>query len=227
MDTLKFGQDVGHNKKFDEKGNAHHFPGNTIVCILDHASEVFRNVAMERERLKASPIASCMTFLPDKSLHMTAIEGVVDKRREPERWTTKLPLDCPLVEVDDFFEKEFKKIPPLGKVRMRFDHLRCISGIVVALRPETEEDDKRIRSWRELVSKGLGLRFPGFETYEFHISMGYGIKEPDAMTLQALEEEKARFDAQCIAHPFSFEVPPASLTFFDDMLFFNTHRIPR
>lgn len=70
---LAFGRDVGHDRKFDEKGNAHHFPGNTMVCILDHSTEVFRRAVAERERLRESLIASHMSFLPDESLHMLSL----------------------------------------------------------------------------------------------------------------------------------------------------------
>lgn len=227
MEGLKFGQDIGEGKKFNADGSARFFPGNTMVCTLDHDSEVYRRIRAERDHLKTLAVAPCLTFMPDDSLHMTAIEGVVDRRRTPDRWTSLLPLDTPLVKVDDFFEKAFATVPPMGEVRMTFDHLRCTSAVVVALRPATAGDEKTIRSWREKVSKATGLRFPGFETYEFHITLAYGIRMPQGKEMEALDREKERFDQECKDHPFTFVVPRPSLTFFDNMLYFHKERIAR
>ncbi len=222
---LNFGQAVGH--KFNSDGSVRNFPGNTIICLLDHSTDVFRRVKEQKDFLACSPAGGCITVLPDESLHMTAIEGVCDKVRERPYWTDRFPLDAPLSEIDDFLEEQWKKIPPLGVVRMRFDQLWMDSGICIGLYPDHYEDDKRIRDWRDFVSNITGLRFPGHDRYRFHISLAYGIRMPDEKEDAFLETLKKKFDRMCKEAVFTFEVPEPSLTFFDGMFFFNKNRIPR
>jgi len=218
-----FGNCVG--KKFNSDGSVRFFPGNTIICILDHETEVYRKVLMERETLKKSSIASCLSFLPDESLHMTALEGVTDQNRK--KWSSKMPNDCKLSEVDDFFEKTFPTLPSLGTVFMTFDHLKIETALCIGLSPATKEDEQRIRNWRDETGEALGLHFPGHETYEFHISLAYGYRKPDKRQQAVLEGLCDAFAAECLEHPFSFKIPKPSLTYFDNMFYFSTTRIPR
>lgn len=224
MLDLKFGGSIG--KKFNEDGSVRHFPGNTMVCILDHSTEVFRRAKAERDLLDKI-CGRTISILPDESLHMTAIEGVCDQVRDKEHWTSKMPLDAPLVEVDDFFEETWNKLPKLGEVNMTFDHLWLEFGAAIALRPSTDADDKKIRAWRDTVGDAMGLHFPGHETYQFHISLAYGMWMPTEEELMRFEKEKERFDAECVNDPFSFTVPQPSMTFFNDMFLFNPFRIER
>ena len=73
----------------------------------------------------------------------------------------------------------------------------------------------------------MGLRFPGHDRYRFHISLGYGISMPDSREMEILSRFKNDFDAECRKEGFSFIVPPASMTYFDSMLYFSRTRIPR
>ena len=224
-DSISFGQSVG--KKFNSDGSARIFKGNTIICLLDHASEVFERVRKERDILSSKFEKSVFSPLPDESLHMTAIEGVCDLVREKDYWTSLISTDAPLVEVDDLFEKLWKSVPEFPSVYMRFDTLWVNTGILIGLYPDTYEDDVLIRDWRDEVSRIMGLRFPGHDRYHFHISLGYGISMPQGNDMIFLEMEKNRFDNECKKEGFSFKVPPASMTYFDSMLYFSTKRIPR
>lgn len=221
----RFGSDVG--KKFNTDGTVRFWPGNTMVCILDHHSEVFQRVREVRDALKASAIGPFITTLPDESLHMTAIEGVVDGKRDKEHWTSKLPLVAPLSEVDDFFAAEFEKLPPMGKVLMDFDCLRTGGGFNIGLKPHSRDDEERIRTWRKLAADAMGLHFPGWETYVFHIGLAYGITLPDAEGMLVHDTWPERYQKEWHEHPFTFQVPEPSMTYFDNMFFFSKKRIPR
>ncbi len=224
MLELKFGSSIG--RKFNEDGSVRRFPGNTMVSLLEPSSEVFRRARAERDILW-DICGSDISILPDESLHMTAIEGVCDQVRRPELWTDQLPLDAPLEAVDDLFEERWRELPPLGEVKMTFDHLWLEFGCAVALRPATVRDEWRIRSWRDRVADAMGLHFPDHDEYMFHISLAYGMRMPCDEVLKELETEKARFDRTCHEHSFSFTVPEPSLTFFDNMFFFSRNRICR
>ena len=224
MET-RFGFDVG--RKFNEDGSVRFGPGNTMICLLDHDSLVFQRIKEIRDDFGRNKIGECITLLPDESLHMTAIEGVVDGNRSPERWTTLLPCDTPLEKVDDLFQEKWKDIPPLGRVEMVFHHIRVGTGLCVALRAKSEDDERRIRAWREIVSEKMGLRFPSFETYEFHISLAYGFRTPSDEAMENLEEMVKKYDEKFSLEKFGFIVPEPSMTYFDNMFFFSKERIPR
>ena len=224
MET-RFGFDVG--RKFNEDGSVRFWPGNTMICLLDHDSLVFQRIKEIRDDFGRNKIGECITLLPDESLHMTAIEGVVDGNRSPERWTTLLPCDTPLEKVDDLFQEKWKDIPPLGRVEMVFHHIRVGTGLRVALRAKSEDDERRIRTWREIVSEKMGLRFPSFETYEFHISLAYGFRTPSDEAMENLEEMVKKYDEKFSLEKFGFIVPEPSMTYFDNMFFFSKERIPR
>lgn len=225
MEDLYFGKTVG--AKFNADGSVRTFPGNTIISLLDPMTEVFARSRHAQESLNGIAIARCLTLLPDVSLHMTAIEGVCDQVRRPELWTSRLPLDAPLEAVDDLFEHEWKDIPPLGRVEMTFSHLRIGGGVGIGLVPTGEDDNQRIRAWRDLVGQRLGLHFPNHGTYEFHISLAYGVFVPTQEEQDSLRAWKRAFDSTCMRQRFTFVVPEPSLTFFDSMFFFDTARIPR
>ena len=224
MET-RFGFDVG--RKFNEDGSVRFWPGNTMICLLDYDSLVYEKIKEIRDDFGRNKIGECLTLLPDESLHMTAIEGVVDGNRTPEHWTTLLPCDSPLEKVDDLFQEKWKDIPQLGKVEMVFHHIRVGTGLCVALRPKTEDDEKRIRGWREIVSEKMGLRFPSFETYEFHISLAYGYRVPNKEQMDNLENIVNEYNDEFAKDKFSFVVPEPSMTYFDNMFFFSKERIPR
>ena len=224
MET-RFGFDVG--RKFNEDGSVRFWPGNTMICLLDHDSIVYEKIKEIRDDFGRNKIGECLTLLPGERLHMTAIEGVVDGNRTPEHWTTLLPCDSPLEKVDDLFQEKWKYIPQLGKVEMVFHHIRVGTGLCVALRPKTEDDEKRIRGWREIVSKKMGLRFPSFETYEFHISLAYGYRVPNKEQMDNLENIVNEYNDEFAKDKFSFVVPEPSMTYFDNMFFFSKERIPR
>ena len=222
---LRFGFDVG--RKFNEDGSVRFWPGNTMICLLDHNTEVFGRIKKIRDNFVRNKIGECITPLPDISLHMTAIEGVVDGNRSQDHWTTLLPTDALLSDVDDFFQEKWNEIPPMGKVEMVFHHIRVGTGLCVALHPKTEDDEKRIRGWREIVSEKMGLRFPSFETYEFHISLAYGYRVPNKEHMDNLENIVNEYNDEFAKDKFSFVVPEPSMTYFDNMFFFSKERIPR
>ena len=224
MET-RVGFDVG--RKINADGSVRFWPGNTMICLLDHDSLVFQRIKEIRDDFGRNKIGEYITLLPDESLHMTAIEGVVDGNRSPERWTTLLPCDTPLEKVDDLFQEKWKDIPPLGRVEMVFHHIRVGTGLCVALRAKSEDDERRIRAWREIVSEKMGLRFPSFETYEFHISLAYGFRTPSDEAMENLEEMVKKYDEKFSLEKFGFIVPEPSMTYFDNMFFFSKERIPR
>jgi hypothetical protein len=221
----KFGNSVG--LKFDTNGDVLQFEGNTIISLLDHNTEVFRKAVLIRNDLEKMKISKCVTFLPDESLHMTVIEGVCDKVREKNYWTSLFPLDVKLTEIDKEFENKFVKISPFPKVLMSFYSFLVEGGICISLKPSSEEDKNKIEKWRDEVSDVLGLKFPNHNNYGFHISLAYGIEKPNEIQLVEFQDYMKAFELKYKNSHFEFEVPNPNLTYFNNMLFFNKERFER
>lgn len=225
MIGYSFGQAIG--KKFNADGSVRHFPGNTIICLLDRSCDAFRRVKELKDLLSGSAVKDCLVLLPDESIHMTAIEGVCDSVRESAFWVRDFSLDAPLTAVDDHMQEKWKGVPKLGRVRMRFDSLNVDTGISITLYPASYDDDKRIRDWRDIASETIGIRFPGHDRYRFHIGIAYGIRVPRQVEAFCLEKIRDSFNEACLREKFEFDLPDPELTFFENMFFFSRERIIR
>lgn len=214
-------------KKFNADGTVRHFPGNTIISMVNPNQEIFAHFLRIRHLLEESPAAPCVTLLPLSSIHMTVIEGVCDQVRQADHWTSLLPPDCSLAETDAFFEERLADVPPLEPVTLRMTHVVFTGAILLRLEPVTQANAARLKRYRNDVSTALGLRFPNHDSYRFHISLGYFTKEPtqrEAQALHAFGEQADRYIAQ---HEILMQAQPPQLMFFDDMFRFVPHRIPR
>lgn len=214
-------------KKFNADGTVRRFPGNTVISMVPHEGEFFPHFLHIRRLFEESAAAPCVTLLPLSSIHMTVIEGVCDQVRLAAHWTSLLPLDCPLSEVDACFESRFPGIPPLAPVSLRMTHVAFTGAILLRMEPVTQADAARLKRYRDDASAALGLRFPDHDRYRFHITLGYFTKEPtqqQAQGLRAFGEQADRYIAQ---HTLLMRAEPPQLTFFDDMFRFVPHRIPR
>lgn len=213
--------------KFNADGTVRFFPGNTVVSMITQDIPVYPAFRRIRAMLEAKEAARCVTMLPDDSLHMTVLEGVCHQWRRPELWTDRLPLDCRLTEVDDLFERVFHEAEPLGKVEMELDGINQSRGISVRVRPVTEEDDRKIRRYRDALADAMGVRFPNHDAYRFHISMCYFTKDPTEAEWEEIHAFKAEAEAYIGACKTRFVMREPLLTFFDNMFYFHPRRIDR
>lgn len=219
---------VNIGNKFNADGSVRFFPGNTIVSMLDHGSEAWQAFCDIRSQLKQLPVARCLTFLPDESIHMTVFEGVCHQWREKEVWTSLLPLDCPLTETDDLFERELKKVKPLGEVRMKMDCMGVWNyGVNIPLSPATEKDAQELRRYRDDCSAALGIRHLIHDTYRHHLSMGYFVADGTDEDENQLKAFAQKVTDGLQEHPVTFVVQQPKLTFFNDMFFFHPNRLER
>lgn len=220
---------AAHNigAKFNADGTVRFFPGNTIISMIDHNDPIYEEFKGIRAQLKALKAADCMTFLPDDSLHMTVFEGVCHQWREPSAWTNLLPIDCKLSETDDLFEERFASVRPLGQVRMRAVELGGFGGQSLRLMPVSEADAAELKRYRDEMSEAFGIRFPNHDTYGFHISICYFVKEPTDADIKEIQAVHQKVKAYLAEKEVIFTPQPPVLTFFDNMFRFNPFRIPR
>lgn len=213
--------------KFHEDGSVRDFAGNTVISFIDHTDPIFQLFCQVRAMLQSSCAGNCFTYLPDESIHMTVFEGVCNQWREAALWTNLLPVTSSLTDVDKLFEQQFRHAPALGNVFMRAVGIKTGGGYGISLEPKTLEDGEKLAAYREVLSKLMGIRFPGHDTYQYHISICYGVKMPNAVqeaALDAFEKDAAEF---VVSQNIAFKVQEPHMTYFKNMFGFQITRFER
>ena len=170
--------------KFKENGEFNHFPGNTVVANLYTNSDLMEVVDIIQSRYRELLFIDKFTLTPRDSIHMTVIELLCHENREPEFWSSNLPLDTPLQEIHDYFAKQLEIFPLLNE-----DIHMCVTEMGnqnILVEPADEKSAKRLEEIRTYVSEKAGVRFPNHDRYQFHISIGY-------LRVPLTEEENEEF----------------------------------
>ena len=170
--------------KFKENGEFNHFPGNTVVANLYTNSDLMEVVDIIQSRYRELPFIDKFTLTPRDSIHMTVIELLCHENREPEFWSSHLPLDTPLQEIHDYFAKQLEIFPLLNEdIHMRVTEM---GNQNILVEPADEKSAKRLEEIRTYVSEKAGVRFPNHDCYHFHILIGY-------LRVPLTEEENEEF----------------------------------
>lgn len=210
-------------KKFHQDGTVRHYPGNTIICYCDPDENAYAQAEWVQQRLMACAFAPKFTLLPLSSMHMTVIQLLCDQARKPEKWSSKLALDAPLMETDTFFLDTVPKVLTPRNFRMAFKLLwQSSSGISIRLQPADDASHKAIWRYRHAIAQATGVRFPDHDQYEFHISLAYQIMELDAAETDGMQAFRQQVDTHLRQHFDIFDTGEPYLTFFDDMFAFVT-----
>ena len=170
---IKYSSNVG--KKFNIDGSAKKFPGNTVICHIPPDCETFQFLLSFRKILEQQPWIRNFTLLPPSSYHTTIFEGVCDQVRKPSQWSSKMPLDAPLEDVDNLLIQEWKKLTKPKGIIMQMNFHFVMGTIGIRLKPISSDMEQKIREFRDILSKSFGIRTIGHEYYKFHISFAYQI----------------------------------------------------
>lgn len=170
---------IGVGTKFYADGRVRPFPGNTIICHIPEGPSRDGLLRLHAQ-LSALELGSSISMLPTSSLHMTVFEGVCDQIRRPGHWPGDLAADAPLDVCDALFEQKLRTfdiaMPP--PFRLRIDKLeRLVAGIGLRLTPDGAGEEQRLRNLRDRLSELLRLRHADHETYVFHVSFAYLMRE--------------------------------------------------
>lgn len=214
-------------RKFNEDGSVRFFPGNTVISKIHEDSEIYPLIREIRQSFVAA-MPEKYAYLPEASFHMTVIQGVCDEDRKPELWTSRLSLEAPLVQVDDFFEKQFAQVRPLGHPRMVFDRVDTANDIIIVrFKPAGIGDQEKLKAYRDQIADLFGIRFPDHDCYGFHVSVAYKLWKLTEAEEKTVEEVRETWNARCKQARPSFSMPDPELTFFYHMFEFCSERIAR
>lgn len=222
---MNYGLQIG--TKFNYDGTPKKYPGNTVIADVRADSPACSVIHHLHQLLSKCGAGSCFIFLPEDSYHVTLIRGVNDYVRDPAYWPSALEADMPMAGVDRYFEERVRSVEFPLDIRMKFQQVQ-IDGhdVRICLTPWDDEEDRRLRQFRDEVAAAVGLRLPGHDTYTYHVTLAYVLNIPEGEVLrqqQAALEEMNRF----LENQDGFYLSAPRIAFYNDMMNFHSERIPR
>lgn len=217
--------DVGPGKKFGVDGHAQNYPGNTIICHLNHPGRQFEAMQQVYAELRAQVGDAQMSWLPSSSFHMTVFDGALDVRRAPGDWPSGLPLDASMRECNDYIagklrDADFGFEPPIRMVA--YGAPLTPKWTAIPLRPVDDAEARRLRSLRDRVAQVIGIRHAGHDQYIFHTTFGYRIRPlTQATAPQYLQQLSTALRKMRERIPV-FEMGAPEFCLFNDMMSFQT-----
>ncbi|MBL8130637.1 MAG: DUF1868 domain-containing protein [Anaerolineae bacterium] len=206
-------------EKFNEDGSPRSYPGVTIICFPDPASSIYRAGEALQAELSALPFAHKFGLLPPSSFHMTVFSLICEPRRTPEEWSSRLPLDAPLSQVDQFFIDTVPLVPAPDNFRMVMTFLGGW-GLSFRLSPADEETYTGLRNYRRDLSLATGVRYPDHDAYEFHLTLAYQIIHLNEDERRIYAELRRRRGDELRGEIGVVNTGKPVLTFFEDMTAF-------
>lgn len=211
---------AGEGGKFGLDGQVMDFPGNTFLCHLDRRSEAFRAICAFQNGLIADPLpASCLTFLPQASFHMTVFCGVSGWPLEADGWPRDLPAGADLATVNSVFLRRLKGFRAPEHFRLRVEGFRSPHSLV--LMPDGPDEEARLRGLRRALEKLTGIYRGDPDGYRFHISLAYLTRWLDPAEAAHLIGAAERLYARHLAALDPVELGPLEFCAFRDMHHFQ------
>jgi hypothetical protein len=211
------------NTKFFPDGRVRRFPGNTIVCAVDPASPLHRACERVQERCRREVFREVFAYLPPASLHMTVFDLLCDQVRVEACWSRAIALDAPLECTDELLAKMLEQVVWPAAPRMRVTDLGQLGGdhtLHLRLEPADETTAESLRTFREEVSRATGIRHPGHETYFFHVSLAYPLRELGEAEGGAYRRFEAEMNERLSRSLGAVELGRPHLARFEDMFGF-------
>lgn len=206
--------------KFDERGNAKDYFGNTIISFTNsEIFDIYREGIRVAEAFKSSEIGQAYAFLPPSSYHVTILTLCREIDRGTPYWPKMFSPSEQFPNIDEKLKKIVDEIPkPLG-IKMKVDQCKPMN---ISLKPATAEDEKRIRKYRDEVSRAVGIKHPGHEEFIFHMAVSYKVLEltkQEESLEAALCEQYTEILKRNVA---PFVLPEPQFVIFNNMLSYET-----
>ncbi len=212
--------------KFHRDGAVRRFPGVSIVAELRPDVPQHALLLEVQERARGASFGPKMSVLPPASFHMTVFDLLCAEVRRPENWSSELPLNAPLDEIDRWTKTRVDAVGDWpGPSRMGFAEIGPLGvSLHVILDPADEVVVSTLAGFREAVSLATAIRHPNHDSYRFHISLAYRIAAFDERETADFEAFRAA-NSRLLARSFgTLTLPQPELTYFDDMFSFPTER---
>lgn len=223
--SMRYGAQIGY--KFNTDGSPRRYPGNTIIADVDSWNPAHGVIDRLRSILCAGDLGGAFIFLPADSYHVTIIRGMNDCVRQPEYWSSVLPLDAPMAAVDAFFAEKAGEVKAPERIHMRFDQITIDDyDVRICLQPWDQTQANELRAYRDQVADQIALRLPGHDSYTYHITLAYMLRIPEGDDRMEMERRVREINAY-LGGQDGFWLTSPRICFYNDMLHFYSHRIPR
>lgn len=206
--------------KFTPEGKVVPYYGNTVISFVqDPTSEIYRIVSAARKALMESGFSDCLAFLPESSFHMTVKQLCRYIDRGTDLWPKDIDENLTYRQIDPILKEKVERIPFPEDIYMV--PVKCMEA-TLRLRPYDERSERLIRKYRDDLAEVTTIRYPGHDTYGFHISYAYHVKE---YTPAQQEERDALCDKltrELLTDAKPFRVMPPKFVIFNDMMSYET-----
>jgi len=202
--------------KFTPDGEVLPFPGNTVICHIDPKSDVHAALCEMQDEVRHSDFGALFTYLPPASLHMTVFQGISP---DSPVWPEGVPKGASRDEVTSVLKTRLAGHDLPQRRRVRATGLFC--GHSVTLEGSTDIEEARLRATRVSLRDLTGLRHDHFDTYTFHITLGYLLRWLDRAEAEDLVAFSNQVYARHAARLSAIELGPLELCSFEDMHHFE------
>jgi len=206
--------------KFNKDGSLRPFPGNSIVCQLDESSLQHVLISALLVEMAGASFSDAFALLPPESLHMTLFDLICDEIRVQANWSSLIPLDCSLEEADKILNGLQSQVEKPENLRMSFHHFELEKTIGTVLVPADDESSVALYTYREELSKVTGIRHPNHDTYFYHISMAYILRNLSETEKSDLDFWVKSVDERLEKSFGNLKLPAPELVLFPDMASF-------
>lgn len=211
----------GEGGKFDFDGRVMDHPGNTFLCHIDPDSVFFRAACDYHDALTSDPLAaSCLTFLPKSSLHMTVFNGISGSPLGADGWPRDIVAGSDLATITAAFQDRLAGFDGPQGFRVRLAGFHKPGGLTVLSDGAGEET--KLRGVRRDLERLTGLCRGDVDSYRFHVSLAYQLRWLDPSEASELIDRIERFYARHLAGLDSLTLGPVEFCVFRDMHHFET-----
>ncbi|MEM0938091.1 MAG: DUF1868 domain-containing protein [Pseudomonadota bacterium] len=212
----------GGGGKFATDGTVMVWPGNTFVCHVPRGTQAYNAILAVQDALKMSPYQRFYTFLPAPSFHMTLFQGISPGNRPGYGWPDGVAEGTPRAAVTEEMLRRVATLDLPERYRVKVDDLFAGHSLTVSGADAAAEQE--LRRARVALRDATGIAFADFDTYVFHITLGYLVDWVSEATACAIAELSAELSAHYAAEIGIIEFGPVEFCTFETMHHFETLR---
>lgn len=208
----------GTGSKFTTSGEVELWKGNTFVSHVSQPSDAYHALVEMQEAMKRSEFSSLVTWLPAPSFHMTVFQGMSPGKAGSEDWPEGMPVDASRDEITAELLARTGDIT-LPTFKIRATELFCGNSLTVV--GADDHHETVLRDARTRLRDATGMYPTDFETYVFHITLGYHIAWLSQGCAEDLLEHSASVFSRFEDRLQDIPLDPCALCSFDSMHHFE------
>lgn len=199
--------------KFNEDKTYKYFPGSSIVKMLDD-KKTLDNIYSIVDDMKKSNLFEKFVFLPTNSYHMTVCDLVtyLDILENENYLNLVIDKNQKYEMIDSDILNKLKDYDFNLNVEMKVVEINYKQ---ILLSPNTENDSKTIRQFREYIYNTLGIKIK--DNYNFHISLTYKLFELNETEKNDIKKFLEKLNAKYLNKFDKIRIDKPTLVAFNDM----------